>query len=52
MREIDENEEIELEIDNTFFKQRFVPIVHQTLMSSILTSALPLFNLLLSLRLA
>ena len=47
-----ESEEVELEIDNSFFKQKFVPLVHQTLMSAMSIQSLPLFNFVLSLRLA
>jgi hypothetical protein len=50
--ESESEEEIELEIDNSFFKQSFVPSVHQTLMSSLSISSLPLFNFVVSLRLA
>jgi hypothetical protein len=48
----EDSEEMELEIDNSFFKQKFVPLVHQTLMSALSINALPLFNFVLSLRLA
>ena len=53
-RESDEEEinEMEIEIDNTFFKKRLMPQIHKSIMSSLFESSIPMFNLFLSLRLA
>ena len=53
-RESDEEEinEMEIEIDNTFFKKRLMPQIHKSLMSSLYEGSIPMFNLFLSLRLA
>jgi len=51
-KEDDEISEAEIEIDNSFFKRKFVPAVHQTMVASLSNSDVPLFNLFLSLRLA
>lgn len=44
--------EVEVEIDNTFFKKRLIPQIHKTTMSSLHEDSVSIFNLLLSLRLA
>lgn len=44
--------DVEIEIDNTFFKKKFVPLVHQALVCSIDSNHVPLYNFFLSLRLA
>jgi len=51
-REDDEVSEAEVEIDNSFFKRRFVPAVHQTMVASLASTDVPLFNFFLALRLA
>ncbi len=48
----DEPSEVEIEIDNRFFKQSLVPAVHSALTASIASKTAPLFNLILALRLA
>lgn len=44
--------DVEIEIDNSFFKRKFVPAVHQACVASIPYEVVPLFNFFLSLRLA
>jgi hypothetical protein len=43
---------MEIEIDNTFFKKKFMPQIHKSLMSSLFESSLSIYNFILSLRLA
>ena len=45
-------DEVEIEIDNTFFKKKLMPQIHKSLMSSLKVTSLPIFNLVLALRLA
>jgi hypothetical protein len=48
----EEHDEVEIEIDNRFFKRSLVPAVHTALTASIDSKTAPLFNLILALRLA
>ena len=51
-KEDEEVSDVEIEIDNSFFKRKFVPSVHQTMVASLENTDVPLFNFFLSLRLA
>jgi len=44
--------DMEIEIDNSFFKKRLMPQIHKSVMSSLSESSISIYNLFLSLRLA